>query len=134
MDRLFLDANVLFSAAYREHAGLAKLWGLRGATLISSAFAVEEARFNLESKAQHDRLNTLIGKTQIIPEQPDATPMPAGITLPEKDQPILAAAIRAEATHLITGDLQHFGPYMGKTIQGILILTPSEYLSRRKGR
>jgi len=29
MDRLFLDAHVLFSAAYRPNAGLLKLWKLK---------------------------------------------------------------------------------------------------------
>ena len=27
MDKLFLDANILFSAAYRANAGLLRLWG-----------------------------------------------------------------------------------------------------------
>lgn len=26
MDKLFLDANILFSAAYRSNAGLLRLW------------------------------------------------------------------------------------------------------------
>jgi len=29
MDRLFLDANVLFSAVYRPNPGLLKLWKLK---------------------------------------------------------------------------------------------------------
>src|SRR5258708_27693879 len=36
MDRLFLDANVLFSAAYRVDAGLVQLWKLKNVTLRSS--------------------------------------------------------------------------------------------------
>jgi hypothetical protein len=28
LDRVFLDANVLFSAAYMENSGLARLWQL----------------------------------------------------------------------------------------------------------
>jgi uncharacterized protein len=47
MDRLFLDANVLFSAAYRPDAGLGQLWKLEGAILCSSHYALEEARINL---------------------------------------------------------------------------------------
>jgi len=38
----------------------------------------------------------------------------------------MLAAIEAQATHLITGDVRRFGPYFGKKIQSILILTPSE--------
>jgi predicted nucleic acid-binding protein len=47
LDRIFLDANVLFSAAYLENSGLARLWQLDDAELLSSAYAVEEARRNL---------------------------------------------------------------------------------------
>ncbi len=47
LDRIFLDANVLFSAAYLENSGLGRLWRLEDAELLSSAYAVEEARRNL---------------------------------------------------------------------------------------
>jgi uncharacterized protein len=53
---------------------------------------------------------------------------PAGVNLPDKDQPILQAAIVAGATHLLTGDLKHFGQYYGRTFSGVLILPPSQYL------
>ena len=51
--------------------------------------------------------------------------------LPEKDQPILLAAVGAEATHLITGDFTHFGPYYDKKLVGVLVLTPADYLRER---
>jgi hypothetical protein len=131
LDRLFLDANILFSAAYRESSGLGKLWKLRGVTLVSSAYAVGEARHNLDDPA---RLDVLTRGVQVVMEPGEAPAMPDGVTLPEKDTPILTAAIRAEATHLLTGDLRHFGPYMDKKIEGVLIQTPARYLQQRKGR
>jgi len=48
--------------------------------------------------------------------------------LPEKDVPILHAAISGRATHLITADLRHFGPLLGMTIGGVLIQLPADYL------
>jgi hypothetical protein len=36
VDRLFLDANVLFSAAYRETAGIQRLWTRPGVRLLTS--------------------------------------------------------------------------------------------------
>jgi uncharacterized protein len=51
--------------------------------------------------------------------------------LPEKDAPILLAAIAADATHLLSGDVRHFGLHFGKTIGGIAILLPEDYLSLR---
>jgi len=47
LDRIFLDANVFFSAACLELSGLARLWTLEDVELLSSAYAVEEARRNL---------------------------------------------------------------------------------------
>lgn len=47
MDRDFLDANVLFSAARSATSRLRDLWRLPQTTLITSAYCVEEARRNL---------------------------------------------------------------------------------------
>jgi len=53
MDRLFLDANVLFSAAYKANARVFRLWQLKDVLLDSSRYALEEARFNLVEENQH---------------------------------------------------------------------------------
>lgn len=45
----------------------------------------------------------------------------------EKDRPILAAAIAARATDPLTGDVRHFGPFYGVTIEGVLVLPPNRY-------
>src|ERR1043165_9642208 len=117
MDRLFLDANILLSAAYEASARLRMLWRLKGAALCSSYYAVEEARENLEEEEQKSRLNRLLWKVELC----DAAPreIVGGVRLPEKDVPILLGAIGARATHLITSDLRHFGMYFGKRVQGI---------------
>jgi uncharacterized protein len=132
MDRLFLDANVLFSAAYRRNAGLVSLWKLRNIELCSSRYALEEARINLATETQRLRLMRLSRSLRLF----DAAGVepPPKISLPEKDPPILLAALGAKATHLITGDIRHFGPYFGRSIEGILVLTPSEYLGKSAGR
>ena len=129
MDRLFLDANVLFSAAYRADAGLLQLWRLNDVLLCSSLYALEEARTNLEEDNQRTRLSRLAEMVTLF----DAVRrnLPRGIVLPEKDAPILLAAIQAKATHLLTGDLRHFGKYLGKKIEGVAIALPAEYLRAR---
>jgi predicted nucleic acid-binding protein len=126
MDRLFLDANVLFSAAYRPDAGLLRLWKLKKVMLCSSRYALEEARINLAEEAQQTRFIALLGLIHLF--DPGPGPLPRGISLPEKDAPILLAAIAARATHLLTGDVRHFGAYFGKRIEGIVIVLPGEYL------
>ena len=129
MDVVFLDANVLFSAAYRPGASLRRLWEVAGIRLITSVYAVEEARRNLDTSQQRAELETLLRPLEIVPEQRRmAHPVFRRITLPEKDQPILLAAIGAQATHLLTGDVRHFGAYYEQDIAGMVILPPAMYL------
>jgi hypothetical protein len=47
VDRVFLDANVLFSASYREDSGLLRLWQLKETELVTSPYALDEARRNV---------------------------------------------------------------------------------------
>ena len=129
MDRLFLDANVLFSAAYRPDAGLLRLWKLDDVVLCSSRYALEEARANLDEDAQRARLNKLADAVHWF--EAGQRRLPEAISLPEKDVPVLLAAIEARATHLLTGDVRHFGPYFGKRIEGIAIMLPGGYLRAR---
>jgi len=126
MDRLFLDANVLFSAAYRSDSGLLRLWKLKHATLCSSRYALEEARINLDEETQRTRLHKLSEVIHLV--EANQTALPRGISLPEKDAPILLGAIEAQATHLLTGDVRHFGLYLGKRIEGVRIMLPGAYL------
>lgn len=130
MDRLFLDANVLFSAAYRSDTALLKLWSISGVELCSSHYALEEARSNLPDDKQKQRLAKLSEKLTLY----DAAvqQLPRDIHLPSKDAPIFLGALEAKATHLLTGDIRHFGPYLGKKITGMRIMLPGEYLRLRK--
>ena len=133
MDVVFLDANVLFSAAYRPQAGLLRLWRIRDATLVTSAYAAEEARRNLAAATQRERLENLLAAVRIVPEAPSPPDLPLPATqLPEKDRPILLAAAAAGATHLLTGDVSHFGPHFGHRLEGVLVLPPAQYLKQQR--
>jgi hypothetical protein len=46
------------------------------------------------------------------------------LRLPEKDRPVLAAAVRHGCQALVTGDRRHFGPLFGETLQGVTIYSP----------
>ncbi len=131
--RLFLDANVLFTAAHNP-AGKAALVVELGAKgkwdVVSSSYAVEEARRNIAAKfpAADKSLEELIGAMTIIPSGLGRDcPLP----LPDKDRPIMEAAMRANASHLLTGDIKDFGPFMNKPKKsaGILIQTVAEFLA-----
>ena len=132
MDRIFLDANVLFSAAYRQDSSLLRLWDLRDVVLLTSAYALEEARRNLDTAEQRDRLERLSARMEVPLAVAVTADLPSEVNLPEKDRPILQAAIGVGATLLLTGDRRAFGRYYGQVLSGVLVLKPSAYFSGRK--
>jgi hypothetical protein len=87
---------------------------------------LEEARINLTEEHQRRRQSRLSEQIQLF----DAVHgrLPRGISLPEKDVPIMLAAIAARCTHLLSGDVRHFGAYFGKKIEGVAIILPGDYL------
>ena len=121
--RVFLDANILFSGA-QPHSRMRVFLELlfKQGECITNAYAVEEARRNLEMKfpAALPHLDSLIGKCELIP----ALVSDLKADLPLKDVPILGGAIAGHATHLLTGDQQDFGAHFGKTIQRVKIVSP----------
>ena len=132
MRRLFLDANVLFTAAHNPDGKAALIIAL-GAEgfweLCTSALAEEEARRNITVKypAMLTHLDALLKSMLRATEQP-AAPFPSGLA--EKDRPIFQAALGCKATHLITGDIAHFGSFMGNPARtlGIIVITPAQFL------
>jgi len=52
------------------------------------------------------------------------------LELPEKDRPIFLAALAGRSSHLLTGDLRHFGRHMNRpqATAGVVIQTVAEYL------
>lgn len=133
MDVLFLDANVLVAAAWKEDARVRRLWDLLDVELVTSAYAAGEALRNLTGAERRARYAAMTKSLRIVPEpgEPGRTQLPGDISLPEDDRPILLAAIEAGATHLITGDFRHFGGLFGREVRGVLVLPPAEYLRSR---
>ena len=132
MLRVFLDANVLFSAAYREGAGLVALWERSDVQLLTSGYAAEEARRNLDTADRRSRLERLLEAVRIESEVPNE-PLPPEARLPRSDEPIFRAAIAARATHLLTGDLRDFGHLMGRRVAGLKIQTSGDFLRSSRG-
>ena len=130
--RVFLDANVLFSAAYREVGSVRAFFVLAKAgacSLVSSAHAIEEARRNIAARypACLAELARLVAELEVCPEPRASTvAMAAREGLPAKDAPILAAAIDAGCHILATGDRSDFGSLFGRRIEGTLVMLPVE--------
>jgi predicted nucleic acid-binding protein len=133
MDRVFLDANVLFSAAYRADSGLKRLWGLPGSNLLTSRYALEEARRNCEDRGQRERLEELVRELEVLRDPPLDRSLSELDPLPEKDRPILQAALAGRATHLLTGDRRAFGHLFGQEVRGMQVLKPAAYLAATPG-
>ena len=136
VDRVFLDANILFSAAYLEASGLRQLWQLPDTELLTSTFALEEAERNLLAYSPEclARLGQLASELEVVAEASRGGDLPADVDLPDKDRPILAAANAARCTHLLTGDARHFRALYNRKTAGVLVLTPAQYLRRRHRR
>ncbi len=121
--RIFLNANILFSAA-QPHSRMRALLEVlfNRAECLTNAYAVEEARRNLAFKFPEglktlDRLTKQCGMISQLTTGLE-------IALPLKDVPILGGAIAGGATHLLTGDERDFGKFWGRTIQGVKIVSP----------
>ncbi len=129
--RVFLDANILFSAAKSSGAVRGFLGKLRGSghTLVADGYVAAEARRNLEAK-----FPAAIGDFEKVMQGVEGSasasgPLGAGLAagLPEKDRPVLAAAIQHRCHILLTGDKAHFGSLYGQTIEGVEIHSPASF-------
>jgi len=129
VDRIFLDANIFFSIAYGSPGfnRLVELAKRKRCILCGSDYVIEEARRNLFRPEQLKRLETFLSNVQIIPEVDPEIPCP--IILPDKDRPVVLAAISIKADYLLTGDTIHFGKYFGQVINGVRICRPRDYLT-----
>ena len=97
-----------------------------GHVLCADGYVIEEARRNLAAKKHRSEadLEALLKRLTIIPAQPLGDAIDALTVLPQKDRPVLAAAIRARCDALMTGDVAHFGRLLGKSVQGVTIHSP----------
>ena len=132
--RLFLDANVVFSAAYHSQGRAQALVGLakgRFCDLLTSSHALEEARRNLALKSPgfEERLAGVLDIVETIGEAPHAlVSWAASLGLPAGDAPVLAAAVHCRAALLVTGDARDFGQLYGRVLQGVKVVTPAQAL------
>lgn len=126
--RIFLDANVLFSAAKSDGAIRQLLRLLQAARheLWVDGYVTEEARRNLVSKAPEGVavLEALLARMNIASVTRIDREMEAQLPLAEKDRPVLAAAIHCECEALVTGDSTHFGALYGRKIGGVAVHSP----------
>ena len=128
--KIFIDANVLFTAAYSPQGKAALVIENLGKLIVTSDYALAEARRNIQAKKPTALavLDGFVAKIKIITL---IKPIECPIKLPPKDVPIFQAALQAKATHLLTGDIKDFGPHMNqpKKSAGIVIQTVADFLN-----
>lgn len=130
--RVFLDANVLFTAAYHPEGAANALLRARipDCAFITCSLAIEEARRNLAVKGPAHSLGHL--DSLLLGLEVLGTPVSGHCPFPlaPKDLPIYWSAKQGRATHLLTGDLKDFGPWMDRPskTEGILIQTVRTFL------
>jgi predicted nucleic acid-binding protein len=127
--RVFLDANILFSAAKSDGAvrALVRLLVERGHQCWADAYVLAEARRNLLAKGPEALrvLDALLPHLRLAAAVPLAAVAADEVAwLPEKDRPVLAAAIRRRCDALVTGDRTHFGAGYGRAFGGVMVHSP----------
>lgn len=137
MSRVFLDANVIFSSAISAKGVARAVFELadqhpESIALLMSAYAIAEALRNLQRKYR-DAVGEALGLLDGIgfaEEPPEAlADRLRGHVPDEKDLPILAGAVWAEADLLVTGNSRDFGHLYGEHVGGGLVLRPRDALS-----
>ena len=135
--RVFLDANILFSAAKSAGAvrELLRLLLDSGHECWVDDYVVIEARRNLTAKAPDALIafEALLERLHISPAQAPGPELKLVNWLPEKDRAVLAAAMRLRCDALVTGDRTHFGPGYGKMFAGVTIHSPRSLAERLFG-
>ena len=119
---IYLDANIIFSGSNPE-SNMNRFLSLLSDkhTLVSSPYAIAEAERNIFAKRSqwidgHEAVKKMIRVVKDEPLKVDAR-------LPDKDKPILGAAISAKCNYLLTGDKRDFGHLYDKEIEGVTIIS-----------
>lgn len=97
-----------------------------GHALCADAYVVAEASRNLGAKypTALPALDALLCRVEVVAFLPGSLPKDVATRLPEKDRPVLVAAIRLRCDALVTGDRTHFGAFYGSSVLGVAIHSP----------
>jgi predicted nucleic acid-binding protein len=121
--RIFLDANILFSAS-----------GPASATrnVFEAAFRLSEELVTNPHAAQEAQSNLRLKRPELLPEfdslikrvtMTNAFSEVSEVKLPAQDVPVLAGAVGSRCNYLWTGDKRHFGKLFGKAVHVVTIVS-----------
>jgi uncharacterized protein len=135
VSRVFLDANVLFSAAISDRGPSRAIFELAdqydGISLIVTEYVLEEALTNLQAKRPNgvSTLLALLDGIGFVHEPPEELLGVLEDRLSDpKDVPVLAGALYAGADVLVTADQKHFKTMYGERLGGCIVLPTPDAL------
>ena len=137
--KVFLDSNVIFSAAYsgKEKSRSYLFFELQTLNIIKiyiSNLVKFESIHNIKIKKPEklDFLNELLNKADTI-EDVDVY-YEFAKNLPENDRIILSSAVYHDIDFFITGNTKDFLTFYNKKLKNTLILTPKDFLELTFGK
>ena len=124
MSSVFLDANILFSASLTHtnmHSYFRAL--IHKATLITSERVYGEVERNILKKYPQSfaELARVMEQISLVA---DAGNEAEFAMIYAKDRHVIAAAVKAKADYLLTGDVKDFGTFFGKKLSGVMVMSP----------
>ncbi len=130
MTRIVLDTNVLVSALLSPAGTPAQVWSLveQGAVQLCVdqriLFEYHDVLSRAEFKIPVHEVNTILAFIEDAADVVMARPLPLFTSDPD-DQKFVEAALTAQASYLVTGNLKHF-PGLFK--QGLHVVSPRVFL------
>lgn len=142
MIRVFLDANVLYSAADSPdglNAGIFALARKRGdVELLANRYVWGEADIHLMDRllvdARRELQNLVDNHLHIQPAPPFALTLRVRPLVPDiADAPVLAGAISARSDWLVTSNREDFEHLYETRVEGVLVMRPRSAFDRLTG-
>ena len=133
--RIFLDSGVALAASMSRTGASREVFHLAGYqdwTLLVSPWVLREVWLNLADNSRQSVHAWVMLRFMLEVEDDELTfdwPVTFGKS---KDKPVLSSAL-ACADVLLTVDRRDFSELLGKTIYGLRVLTPGEFLRIERG-
>ncbi len=124
MSSVFLDANILFSASLTHtnmHGYFRAL--VHKAELITSERVYGGVERNILKKYPQN-ITELVRVMEQVSLVADAYNEAEFVMIHQKDRHVIAAAVKAKADYLLTGDVKDFGEFFGKKLGGVKVMSP----------
>ena len=135
--KVFIDSSVFFAAVLSPSGGSFRIFRearKRDITLYVTLYVITEVKRGLKMKypgtLPHFFSFFLHFPIKIIADPSHRSIQQYINLLPAEDAPILAAAVRAGATYLVTLDKKHFLNPLKSALLPVAVVTPGEFIEK----